>query len=73
MKKKISSIEIAHFRGIPKTLKIDLWKRSPDKPISLVVFGDNGTGKSSIIPRYCYPSAPTVIIFQYKKHDKVNR
>ncbi|MGN6802960.1 MAG: ATP-binding protein [Ginsengibacter sp.] len=49
MKKKISSVEIQHFRGIPKSLKIDLWKKSPSSPNSVIIFGDNGTGKSSII------------------------
>ncbi|MBK8566066.1 MAG: AAA family ATPase [Saprospiraceae bacterium] len=49
MTKKISTIEIQRFRGIPKSLKLDFWNKSADHPCSFIIFGDNGTGKSSII------------------------
>jgi hypothetical protein len=49
MSKKISSIEIENFRGIPKKLKLDFWNKSFENPCSFIIFGDNGTGKSSII------------------------
>ena len=49
MSKKISSIEIHRFRGIPKTVKLDFWNKSAARPTSFIIFGDNGTGKSSII------------------------
>lgn len=49
MTKKISAIEIQRFRGIPKSLKLDFWNKSADNPCSFIIFGDNGTGKSSVI------------------------
>ena len=44
---KIKKIEIESFRGISNNVIIDFSKK--DKPISTLIFGDNGTGKSSII------------------------
>jgi hypothetical protein len=44
---KIKKIEIESFRGISNNVTIDFSKK--DKPISTIIFGDNGTGKSSII------------------------
>ena len=49
MTKKISTIDIQRFRGIPKSLKLDFWNKSTDHPCSFIIFGDNGTGKSSVI------------------------
>ncbi len=49
MSKKVTSIEITGFRGIPKSLKLDFWNKSQNKPCSTIIFGDNGTGKSSIV------------------------
>lgn len=40
---KIKEIEIERFRGIPLPLKLDLKKKN------LLIKGDNGTGKSSIV------------------------
>ncbi|AYM99181.1 AAA family ATPase [Chryseobacterium sp. 3008163] len=44
---KIKRIEIDGFRGISNQLCIDFSKKG--RPISTIIFGDNGTGKSSII------------------------
>lgn len=45
---RVSSIEIHHFRGIPGSLTLDLRARKGAPPVSLLLFGDNGSGKSSI-------------------------
>jgi hypothetical protein len=44
---KIKQIEIDSFRGISNNITIDFSKKN--KSISTIIFGDNGTGKSSII------------------------
>lgn len=44
---KISNIEITSFRGIPHTLSLNTTKKG--LPISFIIHGDNGTGKSSIV------------------------
>jgi Protein of unknown function (DUF2813) len=44
----LRSIEITGFRGIPQTLAIGTSSTSTP-PVSIVLFGDNGTGKSSIV------------------------
>lgn len=44
---KIKNIEIEGFRGISNYLNVDFTKKN--KAISTIIFGDNGTGKSSII------------------------
>jgi hypothetical protein len=43
----IKSINIHSFRGIPNDLTIDFVKQ--DKCVSMLLYGDNGSGKSSII------------------------
>ena len=45
---KIKKIYIEAFRGIPKTLELDFTNRNGDA-VSSIIFGDNGTGKSSIV------------------------
>lgn len=45
---KIKSVEIKSFRGIPENLTVTFPLKNK-KPSSLVVLGDNGVGKSSII------------------------
>lgn len=48
MSKKISELIINNFRGFPKKSKIDLINKKSLKSCSLLIFGDNGSGKSSI-------------------------
>jgi len=45
---RIQTIEIHSFRGIPKELKVNFPIRN-QKPVSLIITGDNGSGKSSIV------------------------
>lgn len=45
---KIKSVYIHSFRGIPKELTVDFTDKK-GKPISTVIYGDNGSGKSSIV------------------------
>jgi len=45
---KIKQLEINSFRGIPEKLVID-FPIQKNKPASLIILGDNGVGKSSIV------------------------
>lgn len=45
---RIKSIEILHFRGIPNKLFVDFTDKK-GKPVSTIITGDNGVGKSSIL------------------------
>jgi len=45
---RIEDIDIKSFRGIPKNLSIT-FRLKNNKPASLVILGDNGVGKSSIV------------------------
>lgn len=45
---KISYIHIEHFRGIPTEINIDLTD-GQGLPVSTIIYGDNGSGKSSIV------------------------
>lgn len=45
---KIKSVYIHSFRGIPKELTVDFTDKK-GKPISTIISGDNGSGKSSIV------------------------
>ena len=45
---RISTLSIHSFRGIPHDLTLDLKSESTGKPVSMILFGDNGTGKSSV-------------------------
>jgi recombinational DNA repair ATPase RecF len=45
----ISKISIANFRGIAHPIDVDFFSGSSNKPCSLILAGDNGTGKSSVI------------------------
>lgn len=44
---KIKSILIESFRGVPNSLNINFSDKN-ENPISTLIYGDNGTGKSSI-------------------------
>ena len=45
---KIKSIYIHSFRGIPKELTVNFTDKN-GKPVSTIISGDNGSGKSSIV------------------------
>jgi len=45
----VSKVIVERFRGIPGHLTLDLKAESSDRPQSLILVGDNGTGKSSIV------------------------
>ena len=45
---KIKKLYIEAFRGIPKSLELDFANRNGDA-VSAIIYGDNGTGKSSIV------------------------
>lgn len=47
MKKNIRSIDIKAFRGIPQNLSLD-FTDSNGHAISAIIYGENGSGKSSI-------------------------
>jgi hypothetical protein len=46
---KISNYSVTHFRGISDTVDVDLTDPRTGKPISLLLYGDNGSGKSSLV------------------------
>lgn len=46
---KISKLTINNFRGVPGELIIDFTPTHTNSPHSLLLLGDNGTGKSSIV------------------------
>ena len=45
---KIKKLYVEAFRGIPKSIELDFLNRNGDA-VSSIIFGDNGTGKSSIV------------------------
>jgi hypothetical protein len=45
----LKAIEAAGFRGIPRRLRVNLQPERSQQPLSLILYGDNGTGKSSIV------------------------
>lgn len=45
---RISSIKISHFRGIPSELNLQFTDLT-GKAVSAIIYGDNGSGKSSIV------------------------
>lgn len=45
---KVSSIKISHFRGIPSELNLQFTDLT-GKAVSAIIYGDNGSGKSSIV------------------------
>jgi AAA15 family ATPase/GTPase len=46
---KVKTVTIENFRGIPGKINIDMNPTLTEKPKSLILSGDNGTGKSSIV------------------------
>ena len=50
MSSKILKLTINNFRGIPNEASLDFAdENNNNKPVSLILSGDNGTGKSSIV------------------------
>ncbi len=45
---KIKSVYIHSFRGIPNELTVNFTDKT-GKPVSTIISGDNGSGKSSIV------------------------
>lgn len=45
---RIASVKIESFRGVPDVLEIDLRRTPKSSPGSLLLLGDNGSGKSSV-------------------------
>lgn len=52
MSLRISNIEISEFRGISHKLIIDFSAKGSNIPVSLLLAGDNGVGKSSIVDAF---------------------
>lgn len=46
---RIAHLNVSSFRGIPGVLDLDMRSDSSNSPVSLILAGDNGTGKSSIV------------------------
>jgi hypothetical protein len=46
---RISTVKVRGFRGIPTELVLDFCEGSDKQPRSLLLSGDNGTGKSSFV------------------------
>lgn len=49
MSAKILRLTINNFRGIPEEVNLNLTAENSNTPVSLILSGDNGTGKSSIV------------------------
>ena len=45
--RRIESVSLSHFRGVPKELQVDF--RRGDRCVSGLILGDNGSGKSSVV------------------------
>ena len=48
-KRKIKKIVIKSFRGIPNTLSVDFVNKDNGVPLSTIIYGGNGSGKSTIV------------------------
>ena len=48
-KRKIKKITIKSFRGVPNTLIVDFVKKDNGVPLSTIIYGGNGSGKSTIV------------------------
>ena len=49
METRVSEITLQNFRGVSGVLTVSLCSEPNKPPQSLLLFGDNGTGKSSVI------------------------
>ena len=48
-KRKIRSIHIKNFRGVPTSLYVDFTKKDGKNALSTIIYGGNGSGKSTIV------------------------
>ena len=48
-KRKIKSVHIKHFRGVPTSLSVDFTKKDGKNALSTIIYGSNGSGKSTIV------------------------
>lgn len=48
-RRKIKSVKIKSFRGVPNTLTVDFVKKDNGIPLSTIIYGGNGSGKSTIV------------------------
>lgn len=48
-KRKIKKIVIKSFRGVPNTLSVDFVNKDNGVPLSTIIYGGNGSGKSTIV------------------------
>ncbi|MFN3152919.1 AAA family ATPase [Bremerella sp.] len=46
---RIRSVTLNHFRGVPGQTSVEFCRPKTKEPSSVIIFGDNGTGKSSIV------------------------
>ena len=54
-KRKIKSVHIKYFRGVPTSLSVDFTKKDGKSALSTIIYGCNGSGKSTIVDalEYC--------------------
>ena len=54
-KRKIKSVYIKYFRGVPTSLSVDFTKKDGKNALSTIIYGGNGSGKSTIVDalEYC--------------------
>lgn len=48
-RRKIRSIHIKYFRGVPTSLSVDFTKKEGKNALSTIIYGGNGSGKSTIV------------------------
>lgn len=48
-KRKIKRVVIKSFRGVPNQLTVDFDKKDNGNPLSTIIYGGNGSGKSTIV------------------------
>lgn len=79
---KLKILNISKFRGVPNSLTLDFTDNF-NNPISSIIFGDNGSGKSSIIDALEFtlqaqiehstsvrnPTRPSVLSFKYSDRE----
>lgn len=65
---KIKELSIEHFRGIPNDVKLDFTRMG--EATSFLIFGDNGSGKSSIVDAIELSTQGTIQSVPSLKSDK---
>jgi hypothetical protein len=46
---RIASVTLSHIFGVPHEVEVMFSRKSGDQPTSAIIFGENGSGKSSIV------------------------